>query len=474
MSPLQRSNNLAARMGRWSADHRRPPSSAGPRSSSPPSPSATAVGMKEIDFGRAPRREAGRAQEILDDAGFGSANGDETSSSQSEPATVADPPAFRAAVEDAVRTVSGFAVVRDVESPLAPGNEGQVAADGRSALVTFRSRGERRRRRRDRPDRRRGGRDRRAATTASSSPRRAPPAPAKAVDEFFAKDLEKAGMLARSPSRSSSCSSPSAHSSRRAFRSSSESPRSLATMGLIALPSQFVPMDASGSTRCPARRPRRRRRLLALLPPPRARGAGGRQGPRGGPRGGRGHVRTRRAHLRAHGDGRDGRHVLHRRRGLRRRSASRRCWSSPSPCSARSRSCRRCSHRSATASSRAVSRSSGGAQPDGSAAFWNAILDRVLAGRSSPRARVGGTAAASRSPRSADAQRSPAWTGSRATLELVATYEIQEAFPGGPLPADRGRQGRRPEAPEVAAAFARAPRARPGHRADARSDRRST
>jgi len=35
MSPLGRSNNVAAGMGRWSASHSRQPSSGGSRSSSP-------------------------------------------------------------------------------------------------------------------------------------------------------------------------------------------------------------------------------------------------------------------------------------------------------------------------------------------------------------------------------------------------------------------------------------------------------
>ena len=43
-----------------------------------------------------------------------------------------------------------------------------------------------------------------------------------------------------------------------------------ATMGLVALPSQIVPMDESVCGGHPADRARGRRRLLALLHPPRA------------------------------------------------------------------------------------------------------------------------------------------------------------------------------------------------------------
>src|SRR5918999_42729 len=45
--------------------------------------------------------------------------------------------ARRSAVRDVVRAVSRFETVRDVKSPLEPGNSSQFSPDGRSALVTF-------------------------------------------------------------------------------------------------------------------------------------------------------------------------------------------------------------------------------------------------------------------------------------------------------------------------------------------------
>jgi len=244
MTPLKRSNNLAARMGRWSAQHKKTAILGWLAFVVAAFAIGNAVGMKEIDFGTSAAGEAGRAQEILDDAGFGAANEqDEYVLVQSETATVADP-AFRAAVEDAVRTVSGFGVVQDVESPLAPGNEGQVSADGRSALVTFSIAGEfdaavdeigpvvaAVAETQDRHD----GFVVAEAGSASTG---------KAIDEIFAKDLEKAGILSLPLTLVILLV---------AFGAivAAGIPLLLAvtavaaTMGLIALPSQLIPMDPS-------------------------------------------------------------------------------------------------------------------------------------------------------------------------------------------------------------------------------------
>ena len=48
-----------------------------------------------------------------------------------------DDPAFRAAITDVTRTVSGLRQVKKVRSPLASGNEGQISKDRHTALVTF-------------------------------------------------------------------------------------------------------------------------------------------------------------------------------------------------------------------------------------------------------------------------------------------------------------------------------------------------
>ena len=63
---------------------------------------------------------------------------------QSKSQTVADP-TFRAAVKDAISTLEGFPQVGKLRSPLAAGNEGQVASDGHSALIQFSPKGDLRR-----------------------------------------------------------------------------------------------------------------------------------------------------------------------------------------------------------------------------------------------------------------------------------------------------------------------------------------
>jgi RND superfamily putative drug exporter len=126
--------NLAARMGRWSADHWK---------------TATfgwlafvvvafALGMsgaKQIDPNTAGPRESGRMDRILD-AGFKRPAG-ESVLVQSRSLRATDP-AFTAAVADVVARVSKLDVVQNVRSPLA---KGQISKDGRSALVEFEIRG---------------------------------------------------------------------------------------------------------------------------------------------------------------------------------------------------------------------------------------------------------------------------------------------------------------------------------------------
>ena len=117
----------------------------------------------------------------------------------------------------------------------------------------------------------------------------------------------------RCRSRCSSCSSPSARWSPPGSRCCS------AITGVVGDDGPRRPAQPAHAgrrldqPRHPAHRPRRRRGLLAVLPAPRARGTRRRAQQRGGDRGGRRDLRARRAHLRRHGDDRDGRDVLRRR-----------------------------------------------------------------------------------------------------------------------------------------------------------------
>ena len=138
MSSMKRSTNVAARMGRWSAGHRK-----------------TAIfgwfgfvvlafvighiaGVTKIDNNTSGVGESGRASRVLD-AGFKEPAA-EVVLVQSQ-TLAATSPAFRTVVDDVVATVSKFTIVQNVRSPLEPGNGGKIAENGHAALVEFKIRG---------------------------------------------------------------------------------------------------------------------------------------------------------------------------------------------------------------------------------------------------------------------------------------------------------------------------------------------
>jgi RND superfamily putative drug exporter len=96
------------------------------------------VGTRNIDQNAGPG-ESGRMNGILE-AGF-KQPATERVLIQSRSDTTSEA-AFHAAIADVVARVSRVAVVRDVRSPLAPGNQALISSDGRSALVELTIRGE--------------------------------------------------------------------------------------------------------------------------------------------------------------------------------------------------------------------------------------------------------------------------------------------------------------------------------------------
>jgi putative drug exporter of the RND superfamily len=142
MTPLRHSNALAARMGRWSARHRKI-AIFGWLAFVLASfvMSLALLPMQTIKPKDAGVGEAGKANQILDVAfdldktGLG-----EFVVIQSRTNTV-DDPAFRATIEETVDVLAGFEKVDNLQSPLARGNQGQISADRHAALVTFSPRG---------------------------------------------------------------------------------------------------------------------------------------------------------------------------------------------------------------------------------------------------------------------------------------------------------------------------------------------
>ncbi len=243
MSPLKHSTNIAARMGRWSARHRKTAIFGWVAFVVAAFVVGGMVGMKTIDDADRNVGEARTADHIIRDAGFSLEEQSEYVLVQSDTATVTDR-AFRAVVADAVQAIRGFPQVEKLRSPLAPGNEGQVSADGHSALITFSPEGT--------YDEAVEYID--SVTAATAAVQKAHPdylvveagstSTGKALDELFSGQLARAGMLSIPITLAVllvvfgslvGAMIPLLLALSSVF----------ATIGLVALPSQFVPMDES-------------------------------------------------------------------------------------------------------------------------------------------------------------------------------------------------------------------------------------
>jgi RND superfamily putative drug exporter len=132
-------SNLAARMGRWSADHWKTATFGWLALMVAALAVGGQVGTKNVDPNTSGPGESGRMDRILD-AGFKQPAG-ESVLIQSR-SVRAGAPVFDSAVEDVVARVSKVAAVQNVRSPLDPGRAGQIAKDGHAALVEFEIRGD--------------------------------------------------------------------------------------------------------------------------------------------------------------------------------------------------------------------------------------------------------------------------------------------------------------------------------------------
>jgi hypothetical protein len=124
--------NLAARMGRWSAGHKKTAIFGWFAFIAVAFMIGNAVGTKQLEPNKAGTGESGHVESVLADE-FKQAQGDEVVI-QSTTRTV-DDPAFRAAITDVARTVSGMAQVKKIRSPFAPGHEDLISKDRHTALV---------------------------------------------------------------------------------------------------------------------------------------------------------------------------------------------------------------------------------------------------------------------------------------------------------------------------------------------------
>jgi uncharacterized membrane protein YdfJ with MMPL/SSD domain len=243
MSPLRHSTNIAARMGRWSAGHRKTAIFGWLAFVIASFAIGSVVGMKTIDPNDSNVGEARRADHIIRNGGFKLDEQAEFVLVESKAKTV-DDAAFRNVVGAVVAKLEGFPEVTNLRSPLAAGNDGQVSADGHSVLVTFT------------PD---GSYDDAVAyidsiTAATAAVQDDNPgfyvgqagsaSTGKALDAMFSSQLEMAGLISIPLTLAVlllvfgslvGASIPLLLALTSVF----------ATMGLIALPSHLVPMDES-------------------------------------------------------------------------------------------------------------------------------------------------------------------------------------------------------------------------------------
>jgi uncharacterized membrane protein YdfJ with MMPL/SSD domain len=129
-------NSIAARAGRWSAQHRRKAILGWIAFVVIALVSGGMIGTKQLDDNDAGTGESARADQTISTA-FPKDTVEENVFVQGRDGATVDDPAFRAAVTAAVAKVKTLPGVTDVTSPLAKGNEGQISKDRRSALVSY-------------------------------------------------------------------------------------------------------------------------------------------------------------------------------------------------------------------------------------------------------------------------------------------------------------------------------------------------
>jgi len=136
MSPLKHSNNLAARMGRWSANHWKTAVFGWLAFVVAALVIGNVVGTKHIDQQDSNVGQAHKADRILKDAGFQFDPQTEIVLVQSKALTIRDA-AFASTVTDVVAAVKPYTTIKNLRSPLDPAHADQVSKDGRTALVEW-------------------------------------------------------------------------------------------------------------------------------------------------------------------------------------------------------------------------------------------------------------------------------------------------------------------------------------------------
>src|SRR5205814_8486972 len=137
MSPLKKSNNIAARMGRWSANHWKTAVFGWLAFVVASLFIGNLVGTKQIDNSDANVGQAQKADQILKQAGFADQNVQAEFVLVQSKTLTADAPAFRAVVNDVVRTVGSHTTIEKLQSPYDPGHADQVAKDRHTVQISW-------------------------------------------------------------------------------------------------------------------------------------------------------------------------------------------------------------------------------------------------------------------------------------------------------------------------------------------------
>jgi uncharacterized membrane protein YdfJ with MMPL/SSD domain len=136
---VKQTRSIAARAGRWSATHRKTAIWGWLAFVVAAFAIGGAVGTKTLQSDQLGVGESGRADRTIEGAFQRSA--DVLVLIQSDTATATDP-SFRAVVADVQRRLKKVPYAQDFESPYAAGNGGQISRDGRSALIRFKIAGD--------------------------------------------------------------------------------------------------------------------------------------------------------------------------------------------------------------------------------------------------------------------------------------------------------------------------------------------
>jgi RND superfamily putative drug exporter len=137
MSPLKHSNNLAARMGRWSANHWKTAVFGWLAFVVASVVIGGQVGTKYLEDNDLAVGEAGTAAKIIE-AGFPEVDDEqgEIVLIQSKNLSATDP-AFEATIAAVAKTLDGFPQARKIDSPLEAAHADLVSSDGHSAQVQY-------------------------------------------------------------------------------------------------------------------------------------------------------------------------------------------------------------------------------------------------------------------------------------------------------------------------------------------------